>query len=197
MKTRLLNCRNISKKYGSVAAISGLNLSINSGEILSILGPSGCGKTTLLRLIAGLDSPDEGDITLNNRILVDQQNWVPPHRRGIGMVFQEFALFPHKTVQENIESGLSALNPGDRASGVKSFLDLTRINDLKQRFPNELSGGQQQRVALARTLATQPDLLLMDEPFSNLDASLRVLVREEVRTILKNSDTATLSLIHI
>ena len=118
------------------------------------------------------------------------------------MVFQEFALFPHKTVQENIEFGLSALNPEDRASRVKSFLDLTRINDLKQRFPNELSGGQQQRVALARTLATQPDLLLMDEPFSNLDASLRVLVREEVRTILKNSDTATifvthLSLIHI
>jgi len=196
MKKRLLNCRNISKKYGSVAAISGLNLSINSGEIISILGPSGCGKTTLLRLIAGLDSPDEGDITLNNRILVDQLNWVPPHRRGIGMVFQEFALFPHKTVQENIEFGLSRLNPKDRASRVKSFLDLTRINDLKQRFPNELSGGQQQRVALARTLATQPELLLMDEPFSNLDASLRVLVREEVRTILRNSDTATIFVTH-
>ena len=192
----LLHCKNISKKYGSITAISKLSLSINNGEILSILGPSGCGKTTLLRLIAGLDSPDEGYITLNDRILVNGATWVPPHQREVGMVFQEFALFPHMTVQENIEFGLSKLNAEHKAFRVKTVLDLTRINDLKQRFPSELSGGQQQRVALARTLSTQPELLLMDEPFSNLDAGLRSLVREEVKTILRDSDTATIFVTH-
>ena len=196
MVNKLLHCQNISKTFGSVVAISELDLSINPGEIISILGPSGCGKTTLLRLIAGLDAPDEGSITLNNRILVDGTTWVPPHKRGVGMVFQEFALFPHKTVKENIEFGLSELNSYQKSTRVKDALNLTRITELENRFPNELSGGQQQRVALARTLATQPYLLLMDEPFSNLDSGLRSLVREEVKAILRETDTATIFVTH-
>ena len=137
MENKLLHCQNISKTFGSVVAISELDLSINPGEIISILGPSGCGKTTLLRLIAGLDAPDEGSITLNNRILVDGTTWVPPHKRGVGMVFQEFALFPHKTVKENIEFGLSELNSYQKSTRVKDALDLTRITELEDRFPNE------------------------------------------------------------
>ena len=192
MVNKLLHCQNISKTFGSVVAISELDLSINPGEIISILGPSGCGKTTLLRLIAGLDAPDEGSITLNNRILVDGTTWVPPHKRGVGMVFQEFALFPHKTVKENIEFGLSELNSYQKSTRVKDALNLTRITELENRFPNELSGGQQQRVAIARALVSDPDILVCDEPTGDLDRNtateildlLQILNRDHGKTIL-------------
>ncbi|MBG92107.1 MAG: hypothetical protein CL794_03565, partial [Chloroflexi bacterium] len=157
----LLKCRGISKRFSEVIAITGLDLDLNHGEIVSILGSSGCGKTTLLRLIAGLEKPDEGSIELEHKRLFGKDINVPPNKRGLGMVFQEYALFPHLSVRENILFGISTLSKKDQETKLKKVLDLTRIGKLISRFPSELSGGEQQRVALARTLATEPSLLLM------------------------------------
>ena len=173
-------------------AISNVDIDLKDGEIMSILGPSGCGKTTLLRIIAGLETPDSGKITLKENTLYENNLFVEPNLRGIGMVFQEYALFPHLTVKENVLFGIRSLSNKDQNRILGDILKLTRVEELESRYPSELSGGQQQRVALARTLATKPKILLMDEPFSNLDASLRTTVRTEVKEILKRSNTSTI-----
>ena len=193
----IMTCTNLKKSFGNgYVAINDLHLSLRQGEILSILGPSGCGKTTLLRLIAGLDVPDTGSITLNGNVLFDAQHNIPSNERGLGMVFQEYALFPHLTVNRNILFGISHLEKKERNKRLSEVLNITKIEELGERYPSELSGGQQQRTALARTLARDPEILLMDEPFSNLDASLRESMRTEVRDILKHSGSSTIFVTH-
>ena len=195
--TNIMTCSNLKKSFeNGYVAINGLSLTLHDGEILSILGPSGCGKTTLLRLIAGLEIPDTGSIVLNGETLFDNKHNVPSHKRGLGMVFQEYALYPHLTVSKNILFGISQMSEKEKTERLAYVSDITKINELAERYPSELSGGQQQRVALARTLARNPTLLLMDEPFSNLDSSLRASMRIEVKDILKQSGTSTVFVTH-
>ena len=167
-----------------------------SGEILSILGPSGCGKTTLLRIIAGLEIPSRGSIFLKNHEIFGPNINLQPSNRNIGMIFQDYALFPHLTVEKNILFGISNFEQRIQDDNLERVQQLTRLEGLMDRYPHQLSGGQQQRVAIARTLATSPTVLLMDEPFSNLDASLRLSVRMEMEQILKSSNTATIFVTH-
>jgi iron(III) transport system ATP-binding protein len=160
---------------------------------MALLGPSGCGKTTLLRLIAGFEIPDAGTVSLGSKMLAGGR-WVPPERRRVGLVFQDYALFPHLNVGSNIAFGLPSGQ--DRKRRVRELLDLVGLHGLERRMPNELSGGQQQRVALARTLAAEPQLVLLDEPFSNLDPSLRQRVRSEVRQIIETLHMTAIYVTH-
>ncbi len=188
----LLECTAVSKNFGSVNAVEDASLTLSDGEFLALLGPSGCGKTTLLRLIAGFERPDSGRITLRGQTLADSGVHVPPQKRRIGLVFQDYALFPHLNVEKNVAFGV-----GRRGGGkVKEMLSVVGLAGLERRMPHELSGGQQQRVALARTLAAAPDLVLLDEPFSNLDPTMRVRVREEVRDILMEVGTPSILVTH-
>ena len=172
----------VTKRFGAVTAVDDASLVLHRGQILALLGPSGCGKTTTLRLLAGFDVPDEGSIEIGGRVVVGGGSVVPPERRRVGMVFQDYALFPHLDVAGNVGYGLPR-DPG-REARVDEMLALVGLDGLRHRMPHELSGGQQQRVALARALAPRPEVVLLDEPFSNLDATLRVRVRGEVRQIL-------------
>lgn len=178
------------------SVIDNFTFSMKKGEIVGVLGESGSGKSTLLRLIAGLETPSEGKIRISDRTVVDDQSFVPPEQRGVGMVFQDYALFPHLTVAKNIEFGLHQLPRSERQARVREMIDLVQLTGLEQRYPHELSGGQQQRVALARALAPKPALLLMDEPFSNLDADLKASIREELRHILKKAEMTCLFVSH-
>ncbi|HXF86369.1 MAG TPA: ABC transporter ATP-binding protein [Anaerolineales bacterium] len=182
-----LEVRNLVKKYpgASYPAVNDVSFELANGEILALVGPSGCGKTTTLRLIAGLERPDAGIIRLNDRIVASDSVFVPPEQRGVGMVFQDHALFPHLTVYENVAFGLRGRKPDEIRTTVGEMLHLVGLLSFSKRYPHELSGGERQRVALARALAPRPVLLLMDEPFSSLDADLRADVREHVRGILK------------
>lgn len=181
--------------YGDQVVIDALSLTLREGEIGCLLGPSGCGKTTVLRLIAGFEKPAAGRIMLRDETVADGRRFVPPERRKIGMVFQDYALFPHLTVAENVAFGLRRAG-GRTHPRVAELLALVGLVDLAQRYPHELSGGQQQRVALARALAPRPHLLLLDEPFSNLDTDLRERLSLEVRAILKESGTAAVLVTH-
>jgi len=185
-----IELKGVTKRFGSaVMAVDGLDLTIRSGSFVSLLGPSGCGKTTTLRMIAGLDLPDEGEIRLDGRILYSTASgeYVPTEKRGMGLVFQSYALWPHMTVAGNVSFGLEmqGLDRERRRARVAEVLELLHIGELAARYPAQLSGGQQQRVALARMLAVSPDILLLDEPLSNLDAKLRLEMRAELKRLHK------------
>jgi iron(III) transport system ATP-binding protein len=192
----VLELEDVSKSYGTESVIDGLSLSVREGEILTLLGPSGCGKTTTLRLIAGLERPDGGGIRVNGERVSGDGSFVVPEQRGVGVVFQEFALFPHMTAAENVAFGLTDMDDAETADRVDEMLDLVDLQSHRDAHPDELSGGQQQRIALARSLAPEPKILLLDEPFSNLDVDLRVEMREEVRRILKEAGVTAVSVTH-
>jgi iron(III) transport system ATP-binding protein len=197
MDSPILQLKNITKKFAgnTELAVNNISLDLPRGDILGLLGPSGCGKTTLLRTIAGFEQPQTGQIAIGNKIVSDRQIDIPTEQRNIGIVFQDYALFPHLNVRENIAFGLN----GDRTEQsrqVREVLALVRLQDLETRYPYELSGGQQQRVALARALAPKPQILLLDEPLSNLDLQIRVQLRQEVREILKAAGTSAIFVTH-
>ena len=189
----LLTLHQLSKAFAGVRAVDGMDLAVGEGEVCALLGPSGCGKTTALRLIAGFERPDAGTVEVGGRVLAGPGVSVAPERRRVGMVFQDYALFPHLDVGRNIAYGLGR---GDHRARVAELLDLVGLPGLGDRHPHELSGGQQQRVALARALAATPDVVLLDEPFSGLDASLRAQVRQEVRAILLAAQVTALFVTH-
>ena len=186
-------CESLSKSYRDVPALADLTLGLRAGEIMALLGPSGCGKTTVLRLIAGFEQPDRGWVAIGERVVAGPDVDVPPEARQVGMVFQHYALFPHLSVLDNVAYGLRGKQRHEQA---RVMLDMVGLAGLEQRMPHELSGGQQQRVALARALAPRPAVLLLDEPFSNLDADLRASMRQQVREILKRVGTTALFVTH-
>jgi iron(III) transport system ATP-binding protein len=194
----VLEVRNLSKRYRGAAdlALRDVSLEVRQGDVLAVVGASGSGKTTLLRLVAGLEVPTEGQVLLNGHLASTPTGSVPPERRGIGIVFQDYALFPHLNVIDNVMFGLLSMRRTPRRKRALEALSIVGLVDYARRFPHELSGGQQQRVALARALAPQPSLLLLDEPFSNLDVMLKEQVREEVGQILKATRATALFVAH-
>lgn len=178
------------------AGVHGIKLTVNDGEIIALLGPSGCGKTTTLRLIAGLERPDAGEVMLRGRVVSSNRRFVPAERRHIGFVFQDFALFPHLTVLENVSFGLRHLRQGARRARALEVLGEVGLADRADDYPNVLSGGQKQRVALARAIAPEPSILLLDEPFSGLDASLRQSLRAEMVQILRRVGCTAILVTH-
>lgn len=190
-----LRTENLTKHYDDVRAVENITLNVKSSEFLTILGPSGCGKTTALRLLAGFETPTSGMIQIGNTVVADDSHFIRPERRKVGMVFQDYALFPHVNVADNVAFGLRGRNK-DKEQQVKRMLSLVGLSEYGHRMPYELSGGQQQRVALARALAPNPDILLLDEPFSNLDTALRAQVRADVRKILRETETTAIFVTH-
>lgn len=193
---RILEVNNLTKSFdqGKSYALKDVNFHIDRGHICAVVGESGSGKTTLIRLIAGLENPDNGEIVLNNNLVSSLKKVVQPEKRNIGMVFQEYALFPHLNVMDNVLYGLNKTkNKKERASEV---IKLVGLADFEKRYPHELSGGQQQRVALARALAPNPSLLILDEPFSNLDAMMRHQLRNEVFNIIKKTGVTAIFVTH-
>ena len=184
-----------SFRGGSWPAVDALSLTVARGEIVALVGPSGCGKTTTLRLVAGFERPDAGTITIAGTLVASADGaFVAPERRQVGVVFQDFALFPHLTVARNVGFGLASAST--RPTRVREMLDLVGLADVAERYPHQLSGGQQQRVAVARALAPAPTLLLLDEPFSNLDADLRAQVRDVVRVAIRATHSTALFVTH-
>ena len=190
----ILRFENVSKTFQGQVVLDNLSLEMKHGEFLTLLGPSGCGKTTSLNLVAGLIQPDQGTVFLRGK----SANALPPRRRGLGLVFQSWALFPHLNVFDNIAYGLKirSTKSAEIAQRVKEILDLVRLPGIEKKFPSQLSGGMQQRVALARALVTRPDLLLLDEPLSNLDAALRKEMQVELRRIHSELNVSTLLVTH-
>lgn len=192
----------LRKRFGQVVALDGLDLELRAGETLALLGPSGCGKTTLLRAVAGLDRPDAGVVEIAGQVVEAPGRFVPPERRRIGMVFQDVALFPHLSVAENVAFGLARAPDGrragraERAARVAELLELVGLPEAGSSRPHELSGGMQQRVALARALAPRPEVVLLDEPFANLDLGLRTQLRSELRRVLEVAGTSALLVTH-
>ena len=189
-----IRVENVVKTFGRVRALDGVSLEVKEGEFVVLLGPSGCGKTTLLRVIAGLETADEGRVEIGGRDVTS----LPPRRRGIAMVFQNYAVFPHLTVFENVAFGLRMRKApaAEVTERVRRVAALVQIGDLLERYPAQLSGGQRQRVAMARALAVDPVVLLMDEPLSNLDALLRLEMRAELKKLLTDLQTTTLYVTH-
>ena len=189
-----VSIQSLKKQFGSSVAVSDFSLDIEQGELVAFLGPSGCGKTTTLRMIAGFITPTAG------RILIGDQDvtMLPAHKRNTGMVFQRYALFPHMTVAENVSFGLEMRKTAakDRDARIRTALDMVRMSELRDRYPRQLSGGQQQRVAIARALAIEPQVFLLDEPLSNLDAKLRLEVREEIRALQQRLGLTTIFVTH-
>ena len=198
MSKNALEIRDLSKQFepDQAPAVYNVSLSLERGEILALVGPSGCGKTTTLRLIAGFEQPDTGSVILGERTVAGNGYFIPPERRGIGMVFQDHALFPHLTVYENVAFGLSKQPKELIEEHTHGMLALLGLDRLGKRYPHEISGGERQRVALARALAPQPIVLLLDEPFSSLDADLRIQIRGEVREILKSIGASAIFVTH-
>ncbi|MGD2187563.1 MAG: ABC transporter ATP-binding protein [Desulfobacterales bacterium] len=192
----VLEVKNISKSYGNQLVVNNFSLSLQKGMIGCLLGPSGCGKTTILRIIAGFEDINAGEIRINQAIVSGRHILVPPEQRRVGMVFQDYALFPHLSVKDNVAFGLRNINGKKKEKRIDELLHLVRLVDAAPKFPHEISGGQQQRVALARALAPEPELLLLDEPFSNLDVALRERLSTEVREILKEQATTALMVTH-
>ncbi|KGN31147.1 ABC transporter [Knoellia sinensis KCTC 19936] len=213
--TGALDLTGVSKSYGDTPAVRALDLSVAQGEILALIGPSGCGKSTLLRLVAGLERPDQGTLRVGGEVVagtasavpnspnssvghapVTRAQWVPPEKRRVGLVFQEHALFPHLSVGDNIRFGLDGVRRTEQDARVREVLDLVHLPHVADRYPHELSGGEQQRIALARALAPRPAVVLMDEPFSSLDESLRARVRTDTVDILRATGTTAVLVTH-
>ena len=196
----VLELTHVTKKYGSVVAVDDLSLVVMQGEFLTLLGPSGCGKTTTLRLIAGLETANGGEIIFGERKVFSHSDgvFVPPRKRNLGLVFQNYALWPHMTVFENIAFGLKVkkMTRTKIQEAVRETLEYMHLTDMEQRYPNELSGGEQQRVAVARMIVTGPKLFLMDEPLSNLDAKLRLDMRTEIKRLHKDLEATTIYVTH-
>ncbi len=193
----MIRLSGVTKGFGAVEAVRDLDLKLERGRLFALLGPSGCGKTTTLRLLAGFESPDTGEIEINGVLVAGRGTNVPPEKRRVGVVFQDYALFPHLSVAKNVAYGLkSVLRGKNKEARVAEVLALARLTGLEDRMPHELSGGQQQRVALARALAPEPAVVLLDEPFSNLDASLRAEVRAEMREILTAAKATAVFVTH-
>lgn len=189
----ILNIQGLSKSYdGEKFALSDCTFQLERGKICAVVGESGCGKSTLLRLIAGLERPNSGEIKINDTVVSSDQKVVAPQHRQVGFVFQNYALFPHLTVEKNIAFGLTQ----NKKERVAELLQLIRMEGYGDSYPSQLSGGQQQRVALARTLAVNPELLLLDEPFSNLDAHLKTELRREIKSIVKKVGTSLIFITH-
>jgi iron(III) transport system ATP-binding protein len=194
----MLELRQLSIQYPNAPSfvVSDIDITLKRGEIACLLGPSGCGKTSVLRAIAGFIAPSSGEIWLNGKLVSDKRTHLAPEKRGVGVVFQDYALFPHLTVAQNTAFGLRKLASQEKAARVKELIAMVGLDAFAHRYPHELSGGQQQRVALARALAPEPALLLLDEPFSNLDVELREKLSHEVREILKASNTTAILVTH-
>ncbi|RJX41629.1 ABC transporter ATP-binding protein [Paenibacillus pinisoli] len=188
----------LSYSYPGTAAavLNDFSLDLEQGEVVGLLGQSGSGKSTLLRLIAGLEAPSQGEISIQGETMSSRHKFVQPERRGVGMVFQDYALFPHMNVSRNIAFGLRGLSRNERKNRVTDMLELVKLADYGHRYPHELSGGQQQRVAFARALAPSPRLLLMDEPFSNLDSELKNGIRKELKELLHQTGITSILVTH-
>jgi iron(III) transport system ATP-binding protein len=193
MNCSMIRVDGVTKCFGADVAVDGASLCVARGEVVALLGPSGCGKTTLLRLIAGFERPDGGTVTVDGRLVAGPTAWVVPEARRVGMVFQDYALFPHLSVDGNVGFGLPRR---DRARRVPELLSIVGLGGLEKRYPHELSGGQQQRVALARALAPSPELVLLDEPWSNVDPFLRESLRAEVAEIIRPLGVTVLLVTH-
>jgi iron(III) transport system ATP-binding protein len=196
MKIVEINGLTFSFVQSKEPVIYDFSFSMNMGEIVGVLGQSGSGKSTLLRLIAGLEIPMKGSVKIADIPVVNEKLFVQPEDRSVGMVFQDYALFPHMTVKDNILFGLVKTSRNERKKRLKEMLELVHMEEYEKRYPHELSGGQQQRIALARALAPQPKVLLMDEPFSNLDADLKASIRLELRSILKKTGISCILVTH-
>ena len=193
MACGMICCHGVSKRYGAVRAVDDTQLCVEQGEFVALLGPSGCGKTTLLRLIAGFEEPESGTVEVAGVPVAGNGTWVPPERRKVGMVFQDYALFPHLTVAENVGFGVPRRERETRVPALLAAVDLCGLGD---RYPHELSGGQQQRVALARALAPGPELVLLDEPWSNIDPHLRASMRDELARVLRSIGVTVVLVTH-
>ncbi|WP_286294712.1 ABC transporter ATP-binding protein [Vibrio apostichopi] len=191
-----LSIKDLTCKYESQTILESLSLEVEHGEIVCLLGASGCGKTTLLKAIAGLLPLSSGVMSLNCQVIDDAANWLPPEQRNIGMIFQDYALFPHLTVNQNVAFGLRDMSEQDKAEKVKEMLELVHLDQFGDRYPHQLSGGQQQRVAIARSLAYKPDLLLLDEPFSNIDTQVRHELISQIRKIFKKQGVTAIFVTH-
>ncbi|PPB49835.1 ABC transporter ATP-binding protein [Arthrobacter pityocampae] len=191
-----LTLEGVTRHYGSSRGVESLDLAIPTGELVTLIGPSGCGKSTTLRLVAGLERPDAGRITVAGEVVADRSRFVNPENRRVGLVFQDHALFPHLSVARNVAFGLDRLPRAERRKRVGDLLDLVRLAHLADRYPHELSGGEQQRVALARALAPRPAVVLLDEPFSSLDESLRAQVRRDTVATLRETGTTGVLVTH-
>ena len=189
-----LELDSLTKQFGDLTAVDGVSLDIEEGSFVTIVGPSGCGKTTILRSITGLETPTSGEIRLQGRDITE----LPPYRRNIGLVFQDYALFPHKTVFDNVAFGLKMRNASEerQRERVEEMLEMVNLEGYEEKYPNECSGGEQQRIAVARAIAFDPDLVLMDEPLSNLDKNLRNSIRTELRRIQAETGVTTIYVTH-
>lgn len=191
-----VDLRGIAKSFGAVKVLESIDLSIKDGERVALLGPSGCGKSTLIRIVAGLETPDRGEVRLGERMVFGPKIALPPEERKLGMVFQSYAVWPHRTVRQNVAYPLKVRGAKEIDREVDRAIDLVRLTGLGERYPHELSGGQQQRVALARALVAKPEVLLLDEPLSNLDARLREEMRGEIASLAGNLGITVLWVTH-